>query len=95
VLEGLKKESLLKESRRRRVDSTHVLGLMARMSELECIRETLRLAMEEIAEGPALRGASGRNGGGLGLEAGEPTTNFITAIETQRAIRHGGRCGRF
>jgi transposase len=48
VLEGLKKEGLLKESRRQRIDSTHVLGLVAGMSELECIRETLRLALEQI-----------------------------------------------
>ena len=48
VLEGLRQEGLLKEGRRQRIDSTHVLGLVARMSEMECIRETLRLAMEEI-----------------------------------------------
>ncbi len=48
VLEGLKKEGWLKESRRQRIDSTQVLGLVARMSELEWLRETPRLALEEM-----------------------------------------------
>jgi hypothetical protein len=48
VLEGLKQEGLLKEGRRQRIDSTHVLGPVARMSEVECWRETMRLALEEI-----------------------------------------------
>ena len=48
VLEGLKKEGLLKESKRQRIDSTYVVGLVAKMSQLECFRETLRLALEEI-----------------------------------------------
>ncbi|MFN8005537.1 MAG: transposase [Terriglobia bacterium] len=55
VLDGLKQAGLLKEGRRQRLDSTHVLGLVAWMSELECIRETLRLALEEIEGGSEAR----------------------------------------
>jgi len=33
---------------RQRLDSTHVCGLLSAMSRLECVRETLRLALEEL-----------------------------------------------
>jgi len=49
VLEALQAEGLVPKRGRQRLDSTHVLGLVARMSRLECIRETLRLALEELA----------------------------------------------
>ena len=50
VLEALQAEGLVPKKGKQRLDSTHVLGLVARMSSLECIRETLRLALEELAE---------------------------------------------
>jgi transposase len=49
VLEGLQRAGLVSKRGPRRLDSTHVLGLVARMSVLEMLRETLRLAMEELA----------------------------------------------
>lgn len=49
VLEALQAEGLVPKRGKQRLDSTHVLGLVARLSKLECIRETLRLAMEELA----------------------------------------------
>lgn len=49
VLEALQAEGLVPKRGRQRLDSTHVLGLVARMSRLECVRETLRLALEELA----------------------------------------------
>ena len=52
VLEALQEEGLVPKRGRQRLDSTNVLGLVARMSRLECVRETLRLALEELA--PAL-----------------------------------------
>jgi Transposase DDE domain/Transposase domain (DUF772) len=52
VLDALQEEGLVPKRSRQRLDSTHVLGLVARMSRLECVRETLRLALEELA--PAL-----------------------------------------
>jgi len=48
VLEGLIKAGLVGRRSNQRLDSTHVLGLVAKMSRLECVRETLRLAMEEL-----------------------------------------------
>jgi transposase len=49
VLDGLQAEGLVPKRGRQRLDSTHVLGLVARLSKLECIRETLRLALEELS----------------------------------------------
>jgi transposase len=49
VLEALQAEGLVPKRGKQRLDSTHVLGLVARLSKLECIRETLRLALEELA----------------------------------------------
>jgi transposase len=49
VLEALQEEGLVPKRGRQRLDSTHILGLVARMSRLECVRETLRLALEELA----------------------------------------------
>jgi hypothetical protein len=34
---------------RQRLDSTHVLGVVRQISSLECVRETLRLALESSA----------------------------------------------
>jgi transposase len=48
VLEGLQAEGLVPQRGKQRLDSTHVLGLVRRMSSLECVRETIRLALEEI-----------------------------------------------
>lgn len=36
------------KSKRQRVDSSHVIGLVSRMSRLENVRETIRLALESI-----------------------------------------------
>ena len=33
---------------KQRLDSTHICGLLARMSRLECVRETIRLALEAV-----------------------------------------------
>jgi len=49
ILEGLREAGLVKKRSKQRLDSTHVLGLISRMSTLELMRETLRLALEELA----------------------------------------------
>jgi hypothetical protein len=49
VLGGLQDHGLVPKRGRQRLDSTHVLGMVARLSSLECVRETLRLALEELA----------------------------------------------
>lgn len=48
ILEGLVDAGLIKRRINQRLDSTHVLGLVSRMSRVECVRESIRLALEEI-----------------------------------------------
>ena len=48
VLEGLRDAGLVSKRSRQRLDSTHVLGLVARLSLTELLRETLRLALKEL-----------------------------------------------
>ena len=48
VLEALEKEGFVAKGSKQRLDSTHILGAVARLSALECVRETLALALEEL-----------------------------------------------
>jgi transposase len=48
LLDGLQAAGLVRKKRRQRLDSTHVLGLVSKMSRLELTRETIRLALEFI-----------------------------------------------
>jgi len=50
VLSGLREAGLLREKKWQRLDSTNVLGMVAKMSQIECVRETIRLALEEIKQ---------------------------------------------
>jgi transposase len=50
VLEALQAEGFLPKRSRQRLDSTHVLAAVADLSALECVRETLRLALEELGQ---------------------------------------------
>src|SRR5260221_13832778 len=50
VLAALQKEGLLPKRSKQRLDSTHVLSAVAELSALECVRETLRLALEELVQ---------------------------------------------
>ena len=56
LLEALRAEGLIKKRSRQRLDSTHVLGAVARMSRLEVVRETIRLFLEHVER----LGAQGR-----------------------------------
>jgi hypothetical protein len=49
VLDGLVEAGLVARQSRQRLDSTQIFGHLSRMSRLECVRETLRLALEELA----------------------------------------------
>jgi transposase len=49
VLDGLREAGLISKRARQRLDSTHVLGLVARLSLLELLRETTRLALLELS----------------------------------------------
>jgi transposase len=48
LLGGLREAGLVKKRSRQRLDSTHVLGAVARMSRLEMVRETIRLFLEHV-----------------------------------------------
>jgi IS5 family transposase len=47
VLQGLEKAGLVPQRGKQRLDSTHVLGLVKKMSALERVREAIRLALLE------------------------------------------------
>ena len=48
VIGALEREGFIAKRSKQRLDSTHVLGAVARLSALECVRETLALALEEL-----------------------------------------------
>jgi hypothetical protein len=48
VLDGLVEAGLVARQTRQRLDSTQMLARVSRMSQLECVRETLRLALQEL-----------------------------------------------
>ena len=50
VVEELVEKGWIKRRSKQRLDSTHIVGLVSGMSRLECVRETLRLALEELEE---------------------------------------------
>ena len=50
ILDGLEEAGLVSRQSRQRLDSTQRLGRVAKMSRLECVRESLRLALKEVAE---------------------------------------------
>jgi transposase len=49
VLRGLMDAGLVARRNRQRLDSTQMFGRVSRMSRLDCVRETARLALEELA----------------------------------------------
>jgi transposase len=48
MLDALAEAGWIKRQSRQRLDSTQMLGRVSRMSRLECVRESLRLALKEI-----------------------------------------------
>jgi transposase len=50
ILEGLVQAGLVARQSRQRLDSTQMFGRVSRMSRLECVRETLRLALRELED---------------------------------------------
>jgi transposase len=53
LLEGLVQAGLVERRGKRRLDSTQMMGLLSSMGRLEIVRETLRLALQELAESAA------------------------------------------
>lgn len=52
ILQALEAAGLISRQSRQRLDSTQIFGRVARMSRLDCVRESLRLALQELE--PAL-----------------------------------------
>jgi transposase len=50
ILEGLVVAGLVERNSKQRLDSTQMMGLLSRMNRLECVRETLALALKELEE---------------------------------------------
>jgi len=50
VLEALEDAGLVRKRSKQRLDSTHVIGSLARMGRLECVCETLRLALRSVPD---------------------------------------------
>jgi len=48
VLNAMREAGYLPKTTRQRLDSSHVIGQVSRMSRLECVRETIRLALEAL-----------------------------------------------
>jgi transposase len=48
ILDALRDAGLVSKRKRQRLDSTHVLGNVAKMSRLECVRETIRLFIDQV-----------------------------------------------
>ena len=48
ILEALEQAGLVSRQSRQRLDSTQIFGRVARMSRLDCVRESLRLALKEL-----------------------------------------------
>src|SRR5206468_11521118 len=48
ILKALEKAGLISRQSQQRWDSTQMFGRVARMSRLDCVRETLRLALQEL-----------------------------------------------
>jgi transposase len=51
VLDALVEAGLVSRKSRQRLDSTQMFGLVSRMSRLDCVRESLRLALQELEGG--------------------------------------------
>jgi hypothetical protein len=52
ILQGLERQGLVPRRGKQRLDSTHILGLVSRMSRLEMTRETVRLFLERLERTP-------------------------------------------
>lgn len=48
ILEALENAGLVSRQSRQRLDSTQMFGRVARMSRLDCVRESVRLALQEL-----------------------------------------------
>ncbi len=69
ILTALAEAGLVSRQSRQRLDSTQRFGRVARMSRLDCVRESLRLGLQEQGpHGDALQAAHERGQAGAGRE---------------------------
>jgi hypothetical protein len=55
VLDALVEAGLVSRQSRQRLDSTQMFGRVAKMSRLDCVRESVRLALQELEESVAVQ----------------------------------------
>jgi len=81
VLEALVAAGLVARQSRQRLDSTQMLGRVSRMNRLDCVRESLRLALEELAQKlPSEQRPEWWSG--LWERYGESQTDYRASLET-------------
>ncbi len=81
VLDALVAAGLVTRQSRQRLDSTQMLGRVSRMNRLDCVRESLRLALEELAPRlPAEQRPAWWSG--LWERYGESQTDYRASLET-------------
>ena len=81
ILEALEQAGLVSRQSRQRLDSTQIFGRVARMSRLDCVRETLRLALKEL-EGALTPGTRPNFWFGLWERYVESQTDYRAGSET-------------
>lgn len=81
ILEALEQAGLVSRQSRQRLDSTQIFGRVARMSRLDCVRETLRLALKEL-EGALTPGTRPNFWLGLWERYVESQTDYRAGSET-------------
>jgi hypothetical protein len=58
ILAALEQAGLVSRQSRQRLDSTQMFGRVSKMNRLDCVRESLRLALREVAPGLAEAGTT-------------------------------------
>jgi hypothetical protein len=91
ILTALQEAGLISRQSRQRLDSTQMFGRVAKMSRLDCVRESLRLALQELE---ALTEAAQRPGFWVALweRYVESQVDYRTTVETLgRKLGEAGR----
>jgi len=81
ILEALLASGLVRRKSRQRLDSTQMFGRVSRMSRLDCVRESLRLALEELSESVP-EGQRPEWWGPLWSQYVESQTDYRASLET-------------
>ena len=95
ILNALEEAGLVSRQSRQRLDSTQMFGRVARMSRLDCVRESLRLALKEL-EGALPPEARPVCWGGLWERYVESQTDYRASSETlaRKLVESGTDAGQ-